>query len=301
VKYSGRILPDMVERRTYKTSLRAPASLVNGVAGLVVEREVLCYLHEVPGGEIDGFCLRKRGLERATAATRVRYRHVITFWKGCSPAAIDAALVTNARAIAGLKERNPSFSTKAGFTRDDIVAVSGTAAPDPAAISLHDYYRLASESLKMTCAHLDSIAREIAPLLPASVDELVAVASANAALKGSVITERSLRKYPEKAIAHFLGRHGNVELTAFEQVAAMMEVYRDTRAKVDVTRGLLFDDDGSLEFPYHEFECTWCGKTGNRHQVSARVAALLLRRLVEQSPITTPETGITSRSSSGFL
>ena len=248
MKYPGMKLPDMVERRTYKTSLRAPASLVNVLAGLVVEREVLCYLHAVPGGDIDGFCLRKPGLERATAATRVRYCDVITSWKGCSPAAIDAALVTNARAIAGMKDRNPSFSTKAGLTRYDIVAVSGTAAPDPAAISLHDYYRLANESLKMTCAHLDSIACEIAPLLPASVDELVAVASANAAFKGSVITERSLRKYPEKAIAHFLGRHGNVELTAFEQVAAMMEVFRDMRAKMESAHGLLFGDDGSHEF-----------------------------------------------------
>jgi hypothetical protein len=63
VKYPGMNIGGMMERRTYKTSLRAPASLVNGLAGLVVEREVLCYLHAVPGGEIDGFCLRKRGLE----------------------------------------------------------------------------------------------------------------------------------------------------------------------------------------------------------------------------------------------
>jgi hypothetical protein len=168
VKYPDMNIDGMVERRTYKTSLRAPASLVNGLAGLVVEREVLCYLHAVPGGEIDGFCLRKRGLERATAATRVLYHDSITSWKGCSPAAIEAALVTNAHAIASMKGRNPSFSTKAGLNRDDIAAVSGTAAPDPADISLHDYYLLASESLKMTCAHLDSIARQVIPLLPAS-------------------------------------------------------------------------------------------------------------------------------------
>ena len=238
----------MVERRTYKTSLRAPASLVNRLSGLVMEREVLRYLHVVPGGSFDGFCRRKRGLEQATAATRALYRDAITSWMTYSPDAIDAALAANARAIAGLKGRNPAFSGGAGFTRHAIAAISGTATPDPAAISLHDYCRLASESLKMTCAHLDSIAREVAPLLPASVDELVAVASVNAASKGSAITEGSLRKYPEKAIAHYLGRHGNVELTSFEQVAAMMEVYRDMRAKVDFARGLLFDDDGSHDF-----------------------------------------------------
>ncbi len=238
----------MVERRTYKTSLRAPASLVNGLSLLVVEREVLRYLHAVPGGDFDGFCLRKRGLERATAATRARYREGIDAWAGRSSAGIKAALATNARAIAGLKTRDPAFAGGAGFTRDAIGAVSDIATPDPAAISLHDYCRLAGESLKMTCAHLDSIAREIALLLPASADDLVAVASANAASKGSAITEGSLRKYPEKAIAHYLGRHGNVELTAFEQVAAMMEVYRDTCAKVDFTRGLLFDDDGNHDF-----------------------------------------------------
>jgi hypothetical protein len=238
----------MVERRTYKTSLRAPASLVNWLSGLVVEREVLRYLHAVPGGDFDGFCRRKRGLERAPAATRARYRDAIAAWASCSPAAIEAELDMNARAIAGLKGQDRAFSGGIGFTKDSIAAVSGTATPDPAAISLHDYCRLAGESLKMTCAHLDSIAREVAPLLPASMDELVATAAANAASKGSTITEGSLRKYPEKAIAHYLGRHGNVELTAFEQVAAMMEVYRDTRAKVDFTRGLLFGDDGSHDF-----------------------------------------------------
>lgn len=30
--------------------------------------------------------------------------------------------------------------------------------------------------------------------------------------------------------------------------------------------------------PYHAFECTACGKQGDRHLVSARVAALLLQR-----------------------
>jgi hypothetical protein len=238
----------MVERRTYKTSLRAPASLVNGFSRLVVEREVLRYLHAVPGGDFDGFCHRKRGLERARVASRDRYRDVIAAWSGCSPAIIEAALATNARAIVALKVQDPAFASEASFPRNAIAAVSGTATPDPAAISLHDYCRLAGESLEMTCAHIDSIAREVTPLLPASMDELVSVATANAVAKGSAITGGSLRKYPEKAIAHYLGRHGNVELTSFEQVAAMMDVYRDTRAKVDVTRGLLFGDGGSHDF-----------------------------------------------------
>ncbi len=240
--------PGMVERRTFKTSLRAPTSLVHGFSCRVMEREVLRYLHATPGGNFDGFCRRKHGLDRATVATRDRYRDVITMWMHCSPAAIEAALATNARAIATLKDKKVALSGEAKFTRRAIAAISDTATPDPAAISLHEYCRLASESLKMTCAHLDSIARDVAPLLPASVDELVAVASANAAMTGSTITEGSLRKYPEKAIAHYLGRHGNVELTAFEQVAAMMEGYRDTRGKVDFTRDLLFDDDGSHDF-----------------------------------------------------
>ena len=238
----------MVERRTYKTSLRAPASLVDGLSGLVVEREVLRYLHAMPGGGFSGFCHRKHGLARAAVATRDLYHDAIAAWKHCSPATIDAALATNARAMDGLKGRNPAFSGGASLPGHAIAAVSDTATPDPALISLHDYCWLASESLKMTCAHLDSIAREVVPLLPASADDLVAAALANAASTGSAITEGSLRKYPEKAIAHYLGRHGNVELTAFEQVAAIMEVYRDTRAKMDFTRCLLFNDDGSHDF-----------------------------------------------------
>ena len=53
--------------------------------------------------------------------------------------------------------------------------------------------------------------------------------------------------------------------------------------------------------PYHEFECTSCGKAGGRHQVSARVAALLLKRIVEQTIISSSSTNIESRSSAGFL
>nr|MDO8109472.1 hypothetical protein [Candidatus Sigynarchaeota archaeon] len=35
----------------------------------------------------------------------------------------------------------------------------------------------------------------------------------------------------------------------------------------------------------HEFECASCGKKGDRHQVSARVSALLLKILIEQVTI----------------
>jgi hypothetical protein len=238
----------MVEIRTFKTSLRAPASLVGGISGLVAEREVLRYLEAVAGGDCNGFSRRKPGLERAAAAVGARYRAAIEAWRHCNPREIEAALDANGRAIARLKARGPAFSGKVTFTRDDIAAASGTATPGPAGISLHDYCRLAGESLKITCAHVDSIAREVAPLLPASADELVAAASANAAASGSAISEGSLRKYPEKAIAHYLGRHGNVELTAFEQVAAMMDVYRDTMTKMDFTRGLIFDVDKGHDF-----------------------------------------------------
>jgi hypothetical protein len=238
-----------MEHRTYKTSLRAPASLVEGLAGLVVEREVLRYLQARPGGDFDGFCCRKRGLRKASAAAKERYRLSVDAWRTRVPAEIDAALVRNTAALAGLKRQDPAFAGGSLFTKATIGAASGTATPDPAIMSLHDYCRLAGESLKMTCAHVDSVAREVIPMLPASFEILVNEASARAVEKGNAITEGSLRAYPEKAIAHFLGRHGNVELTAFEQVAAMMEAYRDTRSKVELARGVLFDDGGEHEFP----------------------------------------------------
>jgi hypothetical protein len=238
-----------MERRTYKTSLRAPASLVDGLAGLVVEREVLRYLQARPGGDFDGLCGRKRGLQKARAATKERYRSSIDTWRTREPAEIEAALARNAAALAGLKRQDPSFAGGPGFTKATIKLASGTATPDPAVISLHDYCRLAGDSLKMTCAHLDSIAREAIPALPASFDDLVHEASARSAARGNAITEGSLRAYPEKAVAHFLNRHGNVELTAFEQVAAMMETYRDTLAKVEFTRGVLFGSGGPSDFP----------------------------------------------------
>jgi len=44
-------------------------------------------------------------------------------------------------------------------------------------------------------------------------------------------------------VGHLKGRHGNIELTAFEQVAVMMEVYRDTCEKVGTARELLFSQE----------------------------------------------------------
>jgi hypothetical protein len=40
---------------------------------------------------------------------------------------------------------------------------------------------------------------------------------------------------------------------------------------------------------------------GRRHQVSARLAALLLKQTFEQNNAATPGTSFTSRSSAGFL
>nr|MDO8088878.1 hypothetical protein [Candidatus Sigynarchaeum springense] len=53
--------------------------------------------------------------------------------------------------------------------------------------------------------------------------------------------------------------------------------------------------------PYHEFACTACGKVGDRHQVSARVAALLLKRAIENAAPATTGTENDSRSPAGFL
>ena len=53
--------------------------------------------------------------------------------------------------------------------------------------------------------------------------------------------------------------------------------------------------------PYHEFACTTCDRTGGRHQVTARVGALLLKETIEQQIIAKPRTIFTSRSSAGFL
>nr|MDO8085216.1 hypothetical protein [Candidatus Sigynarchaeum springense] len=53
--------------------------------------------------------------------------------------------------------------------------------------------------------------------------------------------------------------------------------------------------------PYHEFACTTCGRVGNRHQVSARVAALLLKRYIEHGTTASTGTENASRSSADFL
>jgi hypothetical protein len=52
---------------------------------------------------------------------------------------------------------------------------------------------------------------------------------------------------------------------------------------------------------YHEFECISCGKSGSRHQIPARVSALLLNRFIEQGNTAAARAAIASRSPAGFL
>ncbi|MHC4229169.1 MAG: hypothetical protein ACYSW0_17215 [Planctomycetota bacterium] len=231
----------MVEIRTYKTGLRAPATLVTGISSLVRERQVLRFFKKHGNAGFDSFLDATSGLSRAPCDVKKRYQGIYKRWSERAKKDIDAGLHENIEALEGLKGSNPGYHNT--FTRKDVAPVSNTASPDPALISLHDYCRLAGESFKMACATINTIAMEAVGSIPGTWDDVVAGAVTNAGLLGNDIKEGSLRKYPEKAIAHYLGRHGNIELTAFEQAAAMMQVHEDTCGKVDETRNLLFSPD----------------------------------------------------------
>jgi len=226
-------------RRTYKTGLRAPDCLIEGVSWLVREREILRYLEKHTEGDLLAFCKHKSGLDNPPPTLKDRYRQLFHLWQGHSHEEIVNALRTNESALFEKKTRHPVLNAR-HFTRNDIRRFSDTATPAPSLISLHDYGYLARESLKMICAHLDSIARDVINDIPDDMQLLVDKAMTNALAKGNVIKERSLYHYPEKAIAYYLERKSNLELTAFEQVAAAMESYRDMRGKVDFVRRLLF-------------------------------------------------------------
>ena len=244
----------MAELRTYKTGLRAPTTLVVDIASFQRERQVLRFLEKHRGERtFEGFLKHCSGLAKAPATTKNAYRPLFDKFKKLDAEDLGRALVVNKAGLDGKCGQDPRFHvTGAIFSRADIAAVSGTATPDPALISLHDYSFLAAESLMMACATVDTIAHEVAVQVPADLDDLISTALQNAAARGSSISEASLRRYPEKAIAHLLGRHGNIELTAFEQVAAMMEVFRDTCDKVDDTRDVLFPPASAEPVDVHD-------------------------------------------------
>jgi len=251
-KCLGVQVPSMTELRTYKTGLRAPCTLVEDVAALSRERQVLCYLEtHHANGTFDGFLKHVSGLSHAPTSIKAKYRPIFNKYKAMDADGLSRALDANKTGLRGSCQQDPRFQG-ATFRSADIGAVSGTATPDPSLISLHDYSFLGAESLKMACATVDAIAREVVVQVPADVDDVVAAALQNAIAKGNAISEASLRRFPEKAIAHLLGRHGNVELTAFEQVAAMMEVYRDTCGKVDLARDVLFPPVGEEAIDVHD-------------------------------------------------
>lgn len=226
-------------RRTYKTGLRAPDTLLDGVSWLVREREVLRYLEKHHNGDLKGLYAYKSGGNHPSPTLENKYRDIFQLWKGRPYNDLMTALRTNENSLFKKKTRHPLLSSH-HFARKDIQPFSDTATPDPSQISLHDYCALARESLKMICAHLDTIAREVIHDIPDDLQLLIAKAMTNARAQGNFIKECSLYHYPEKAIAYYLERKSNLELTAFEQVAAAMKGYRDMRSKVDFVRRLLF-------------------------------------------------------------
>ena len=228
--------------RTFKTGFRSPDSFLSGFTNLVQEREILRYLEKYPGGTITGFFQHVTGLRNAKKSIKDSYRNMFDKWCGRNRHDIATALDLNWSAINDQKGQNPLLHAD-HFKKRDLAAFSNIATPDPSFGSLHDYFMLAGNSLKMICATIDSIAREVVNDVPAGLDELVEEALSKAVNNGNSISKGSLYKYPEKAMAHYLGRHGNIELTAFEQVAAMMEVYRDTCEKVNCVRELLFSTE----------------------------------------------------------
>ena len=231
----------MVELRTYKTGLRVPSSLRSGITSLVLERQVLRFLEKHGDAGFDVFLKETSSLSNAPQDVKDMYGPLYARWNGCSKREIKKRLSGNLRELQGLKGADPRFIK--AFTAKDIKPASGTATPDPEHISRHDYCRLAGESFKATCATVNTIAMEAVDALPGEWEDVVSGAVENAGRNGKGIKEGSLRKYPEKAIAHFLGRHGNVELTAFEQAAGMLQVHEDMRGKVDEARELLFSPD----------------------------------------------------------
>ncbi|MFX1518892.1 MAG: hypothetical protein ACFFCD_03075 [Promethearchaeota archaeon] len=251
--------------RTYKVGLRCPESLLIEFRDLMRRQQVLRFLQRVhckrftskqlknfeglaqkyQNPKIVAFEQFKRynSLQQATEFVISQYETLFDDYFSCSGSQHLAE-------IGCINARIAEHTTQDGELRANAVSKSAVptfedpANPKPTEISVHDYQLLANKSLKLICAHLNTFAVDNIDKLPETREELIQVA-----LTTTKISKFQLNTRPYLAASAYLGSGRNIDQLAIQQMTAMMQVYRNTRNKVDYVRNLLYpEQDDATDF-----------------------------------------------------
>ena len=170
-------------------------------------------------------------------------RQLVEIYFGIYQKYKDLSLPEVKALIKELKEKIKTGNKKdrnyynAPITRSSCPNFKDPANPTLDEISLHDYQQLVSGSFKMVCRHINTVAESYADRFPADRDELIAKAHE----MNNNFSIDWLNSRPYKAAGVYFSDMSNLDAMAFEQLAAMMEVYADMRDKVDHVKDKLTD------------------------------------------------------------
>lgn len=251
--------------RTFTVGLRVPESLRKPFNALVQEREVLKFFQKGLKGylqreghsfTLEGF-LKRKNLLNANPTLKKKYIEVFGRYNNHSLFHINIELnrikkqmdvFKVQQGIFTIPESDDTMSKKKKSTPKEIKLpkISDPACPTVEEISLHDYERIAMQSVKLLGAHLNTVATRYIREIPLDKNKLIQEALVFAKQEGKKITKGSLRGFPERAISMYLKKQGipnassNLHQIAYKQMDSMLEVYRDNEQKIKDVRRLLF-------------------------------------------------------------
>ncbi len=238
--------------KTYKVGLRCPESLLSGFRDLMRRQQLLRFLLRLHSAgfshkQLNAFeelaltyndprtlafehFKRFNSLQLANTLVMRRYKSLFDVYFSFSDAQLSMELERVNELIARSKNRNKSLNS-GELSRDAVPTFIDPANPLPTEISLHDYETTANKSLKLLCAHINHFAVKNIDMLPETRAELI-----QCALATTQISKSQLKAHPYKAASSYLGSGRNIDQTG------MMEVYRNTRNKVNYVKHLLFPE-----------------------------------------------------------
>ena len=251
--------------KTYKVGLRCPESLLSGFRDLMRRQQLLRFLLRLHSARFTSKQLKSfealaltyndpkllafekfkrfNSLQQANETVISRYASIFDDYFNFSDAQLLTELGRVKELIDGRKTRDGSLNSGT-FSRSAVPTIEDLANPQPNDISLHDYETTANKSLKLLCAHINTFAMKNIDTLPETRDELIQVA-----VNITKISKSQLKAHPYKAASVYLGSGRNIDQIAMEQMTNMMEVYRNTRSKVNYVRSLLYpEQDAATDF-----------------------------------------------------
>ena len=251
--------------RTYKVGLRCPESLLMSFRDLMRRQQLLRFLQRLHSNKFtpkqlktfEGLAQkykdprilafeqfkRYNSLQHANELVISQYKTFFDDYFCFSDIQLLEELELVNELIVERKTQDGQLNSST-FSKTIVPTFENPANPQSTEISLHDYQLLANKSLKLICAHINTFVKKNIDKLPETRAELIQVA-----LNTTKISKSQLKTHPYKAASAYLGSGRNIDQLAMEQMTGMMEVYRNTRNKVDYVKKLLYpEQDDATDF-----------------------------------------------------